>query len=68
VDVHVIISENESEIYQNIMRKDAMAKRLRGRLIDQIRTYEEDELGLASGRGIEDNSGVVFTLPEWLKA
>lgn len=44
VDVHVIISENESEIYQNIMRKDAMAKRLRGRLIDQIRTYEEDEL------------------------
>jgi DNA modification methylase len=44
VDVHVILSENESEIYQNIMRKDAMARRLRARLIDQIRTYEEDEL------------------------
>jgi len=44
VDVHVILSENESEIYQNIMRKDAMARRLRARLIDQVRTYEEDEL------------------------
>jgi hypothetical protein len=37
-------------------------------LIEQIRTYEEDELGLAAGHGIEDNSGVVFTLPDWLKA
>ena len=64
----MILSENESEIYQNIMRKDAMAKRLRQRLIEQIRTYEEDELGLASAHGIEDNSGVVFTLPDWLKA
>ncbi len=44
VDVHVILSENESEIYQNIMRKDAMARRLRARLIEQVRTYEEDEL------------------------
>jgi DNA modification methylase len=42
--VYVILSENESEIYQNIMRKDAMAKRLCQRLIEQIRTYEEDEL------------------------
>jgi len=44
VDVHVILSEHESEIYQNIMRKDAMARRLRARLIEQVRTYEEDEL------------------------
>jgi DNA modification methylase len=44
VDVHVVLSENESEIYQNIMRKEAMATRLRRGLIDQIRTFEEDEL------------------------
>lgn len=44
VNVHVILSENESEIYQNVMRKDAMATRLRRKLIEQIRTYEEDEL------------------------
>lgn len=44
VNVHVILSENESEIYRNIMRKDAMARRLRTRLIEQVRTYEVDEL------------------------
>jgi len=44
VDVHVVLSEHEAEIYQNIMRKDAMARRLRARLVEQIRTYEEDEL------------------------
>lgn len=44
VTVHVILSENEAEIYQNVMRKDAMATRLRRGLIEQIHTYEEDEL------------------------
>jgi len=44
VNIHVILSDHESEIYQNVMRKDAMAQRLRARLIEQVRTYEEDEL------------------------
>ena len=44
VHVFVIISDIESGIYRNIMRKDAMAQRLRQGLIDQIRTYEKGEL------------------------
>ena len=44
VDVHIIMSDVEAGIYHDIMRKDAMAARLRERLIDQIRTYEEGEL------------------------
>jgi DNA modification methylase len=44
VTAHVILSENEAEVYQNVMRKDAMATRLRRGLIEQIHTYEEDEL------------------------
>lgn len=44
VDVHLILSSLEEEIYTNIMRKDAMAQRLRLRLIDKIRSYEGDQL------------------------
>jgi len=44
VDVHIVMSDVEASIYRDIVRKDAMAARLRERLIEQIRTYEEGEL------------------------
>jgi DNA modification methylase/superfamily II DNA or RNA helicase len=44
VDVHIIMSQAESEVYQNVMRKDAMAKRLRAKLIEHIGQYEQSEL------------------------
>jgi DNA modification methylase len=44
VDVHVIMSDLEAEVYHNVMRKDAMATRLRMGLIEQIRSYEKEEL------------------------
>lgn len=47
VDVHIIMSDVEAEIYQNVMRKDAMAQRLRSKLIEQIRKYERRELGMS---------------------
>lgn len=47
VNVQVIMSDMEAEIYQNVMRKDAMAKRLRSRLIEQINKYERKELGMS---------------------
>jgi len=46
VDAHIIMSDIETSIYQNIMRKDAMAKRLRQKLIEQIATYEKGELAM----------------------
>ena len=46
VNVYPIMHEAEQEIYQNIMRKDAMARRLRESLIAHIRDYEEEELGM----------------------
>ncbi len=46
VNVYPIIHEVETEVYQNIMRKDAMAKRLKVALIEQIKDYEKGELGL----------------------
>jgi DNA modification methylase len=40
----VILTEQEEEIYHNVMRKDAMARRLRVGLIEQIQEYEKGEL------------------------
>ena len=44
VDVHIIMSDIEASIYQNVMRKDAMAKRLRSKLIEQIKDFEMEEI------------------------
>jgi DNA modification methylase len=46
VNVYPIMHEAEQEIYQNVMRKDAMARRLRESLIAHIRDYEQEELGM----------------------
>ena len=48
VDVHIIMSQAESEIYHNVMRKDAQAKRLRQKLIEHINQYERKELKMES--------------------
>jgi len=52
VDAHIIMSNIEASIYQNVMRKDAMAKRLRLGLIKQMKEYEKRELQMTE---IDDN-------------
>lgn len=46
VNVYLLLHDVEAEIHQNIMRKDAMARRLILTLIDQVKDYEKGELGL----------------------
>lgn len=53
VDVHVILSGPEEAIYSNVMRKDAMATRLRQGLIEQIREYEAGELQMVEPKRSE---------------
>lgn len=48
VDVHLILSDVEGEIYRNVMRKDALAGRLRQKLVAAVRDYEKDELGMTT--------------------
>lgn len=45
VDVYIVISETEQPIYQNIMRKEALARRLREGLITAMKEHEMNELG-----------------------
>jgi DNA modification methylase len=44
VNVHIIITELEIEIFNNIMRKDAQARRLKQGLINHIKSFEIGEL------------------------
>lgn len=53
VDVYVILSNLETEIYENVMRKDAQARRLREGLIEQIQAFEKGELKMTQA----DQSG-----------
>lgn len=48
VMVHLILSDPEIEIYRDVMRKDAMAKRLRDKLIAQVKTYEKEEITMST--------------------
>jgi superfamily II DNA or RNA helicase len=44
VNVWLILSEVEREIYDNVMMKEAVAKRMTGELIKYIATYEKGEI------------------------
>jgi len=47
VNVHILMSEVERQIYDNIMRKEMQNKRLRGEMVKIMKTYELDELNNA---------------------
>lgn len=47
VNVYIVLSEAEREIYQNIMRKEAMAKEMKRELINYVELYEKQELNIA---------------------
>lgn len=45
VNVYIVLSDLESQIYENIKRKGEMAERMMDGLIDQAKSYELEELG-----------------------
>jgi len=44
VNVYLLLSDVEREIYDNIQRKDKQAYRLRTKMIEQLKDYEKEEL------------------------
>lgn len=53
VDVHIILSEFEDSVYQNVMRKDMQAKRLRQEMVKQLVDFEKKELGMEANITVE---------------
>jgi DNA modification methylase len=44
VNVYIILSQLEEEIYSNILRKDKQSRRLRIKMIEQLKDYEKNEM------------------------
>ena len=44
VQVWVILSEKEREVYDNVLRKDAQAKRLKMKMIELLKDFEKNEI------------------------
>jgi DNA modification methylase len=45
VNVYVVISDIETQIYENIKRKGEMSERMMNGLIEEVKTFEMEELG-----------------------
>lgn len=60
VNVYVIVSDHEREIYQNIQRKERLAARLRQGLLEHLRDYEKEELAMQEHK-TDDKKSVIVT-------
>jgi hypothetical protein len=65
VNVYILMHDAEEEIYANIQRKDAMAKRLREKLIEHIRDYEKGELRMTTHMQVEYKPIKDMIIPKW---
>jgi len=48
VNVYIVLSEIEREIYDNVMRKERMAQEMKDALISNLELYEKEELGMVT--------------------
>lgn len=67
VNVFIILSEIEREIYANVMRKEAMAAEMKRELIKNVQLFEQEELG--TKKQMLDRSYLpssAMTMPNWL--
>jgi len=55
VNVYIIISELELQIYENIKRKGEMAERMMNGLIEEVKGYELEKLGKNKNLKIDSN-------------
>jgi len=59
VNVYLLLDDAEDEIYHNVLRKDAMASRLRASLIEHIRDYERGELTMSEKLAVDYSEDTV---------
>jgi superfamily II DNA/RNA helicase len=66
VNVYVILSEIEREIWENVMHKEAMARRMTDELISRIKQYEMEELQNTADKEEKDKPEKEMKVPAWL--
>ena len=51
VNVYIVLSDAEQEIYNNVMQKEAVSKRMIDELISHIKDFEKEEIGMETSTG-----------------
>lgn len=66
VDVYIVLSEPEREIYENVLRKEAEHKELADNLIRHVQQFEREEIG-AAGPRMDYEPTMPMHVPAWLR-
>ena len=65
VNVYIVISSAEQEIYQNVLNKEAMARTMQQELINHVKGYEQEELGMKKSNGKVEYKEQTVTGDNW---
>lgn len=66
VEVHIVLSELERPIYENVMRKEAEAAKMAEELIAHVAEFERAEIGAGRARDTYEPR-ITMTIPPWLE-
>lgn len=66
VNVWIVLSDVERAIYENVLRKETIAKGLHGELMKQVSNYELEELGKNENIDRTYESTEEMIIPDWL--
>lgn len=53
VNVHIVLSEAEREIFANVMQKESVAKNMSAELIKHVQKYEKDEILMGTDKVVK---------------
>lgn len=67
VNVHIVISEAEGAVKQNIERKERQSQRMIKRMINHTKAILEKEIKGTVRETIQYNPTVIMKLPEWME-
>ena len=66
VEVYVVLSKAEAEIWENVQRKETEAREMADRLIEHVRAFEREELDDVTEADTY-RPAVDMRLPNWLQ-
>lgn len=67
VQVHIVLSELEQEIYENVLRKEREATHIMAELIANIKEFEQAEVGDKGNTTVDYLPGDSVRLPNWMQ-
>jgi Na+/phosphate symporter len=66
VNVHIVISEKEGSVVENIKRKERQANVMQQKMVEYMAELSKSEINNSSKNTIEYKSNIKMEVPEWL--